>query len=305
VKRHKLIVRLKGGLGNQMFQYATARAMAERNKMELVIDTYSGFVRDKTYRRSFSLGSFNLSARLAKILEQGPFWFEKFLEKYFGKNDKVVKKYPWGLYVNEPSIKFYSNLVEERYDYNVWLDGFWQTEKYFHDTAEAIANEFTLSLPVDKKVVDLGKKIREQNAIAVGIRLYEEAPPCAHDITPLSFYEQTARILANKIETPVFYLFCTARKPIDGKLNLPGEVQYVTHDDGYTGELNSLWLLSQFRYHIISNSSFYWWGAWQAEQKYPSVGVYACDLFPNQDSIPDRWNRFTTSNYKEQSWIEV
>lgn len=292
MKRHKLIVRLKGGLGNQMFQYATACAMAERNQMELVIDTFSGFARDKTYQRSFSLSSFNLSARPAKILEQYPFWFEQFIYRHDSKYERVIKKRPWGLFIKDSSTKFHSALLDERFDYNLWVEGYWQCEKYFKDCLEAIAKAYRLNPPDDDKFIALGQAAQQQNAIAICIRLYEEAPPGAHDTTPLSFYEQAACKLAKNINFPVFYLFCTVRNPIDGKLNLPGEIHYVTHDDGYTGELNRLWLLSQFRNHIISNSSFYWWGAWLAEQKWPGVEIYACDLFTNRDSIPDRWKNF-------------
>jgi len=292
MKRHKLIVKLKGGLGNQMFQYATARAMAERSKMELVIDTYSGFVRDKTYRRSFSLGSFNLSARRAKILEQYPFWFEQFIEKYAVKHKTVVKKRPWGLFVKDSTTEFHSVLLDERFDYDLWLDGSWQCERYFKDYSEVIAKAYRLSPPNDEKFISLGQTAQQHNAIAVGIRLYEEAPPGAHDIAPLFFYEQAAHQLAKNIDSPVFFLFCTVRNPIDGKLNLPGEIHYITHDEGYTGDLNRLWLLSQFRNHIISNSSFYWWGAWLAQQKHQEVKVCACELFLNRDSVPEPWISF-------------
>jgi len=168
MKKHKLIVRLKGGLGNQMFQYTAARAMAERNQMELVIDVYSGFVRDRTYRRSFSLGGFNLSARSATTLEQSPFWVEQLLEKHISKKYTGFKKRPWGLLVMDNKTKFNPELVDEKYDCNVWLEGYWQSERYFQDIAGAIVNEFQLSAPSDEKIIAIAKKIQQKNSIAIG-----------------------------------------------------------------------------------------------------------------------------------------
>lgn len=73
----KLIVRLKGGLGNQLFGYAAARRLALVNRAELVLDDVSGFARDWQYRRQFMLDSFNISGRRATPAER----FEPF-ERY-------------------------------------------------------------------------------------------------------------------------------------------------------------------------------------------------------------------------------
>jgi hypothetical protein len=289
MKAHKLVVRLKGGLGNQMFQYAAAFGLAARCGLKLTTDTYTGFVRDRVYCRKFSLQNFHLHIRPASVLEQAPFLFERAIDKYVGSRDVLVRSRPWGLHVEERVFRYYPEIIPRPCGRNVWLDGYWQTERYFEEMGESIAEAFQVPFPEDDRFMTLAEKIDRQNAIAVGIRLYEEAPPGAHDAAPLSFYERVARDLAKDIEQPVFYLFCTVRKPIHEKLNLPGEIRYITHDDGYQGDLNRLWLLTQFRYFIISNSSFYWWAAWLAEKKRSGVKIVVCDLFPNPDTIPNRW----------------
>ncbi|MEJ7759399.1 MAG: alpha-1,2-fucosyltransferase [Gemmatimonadaceae bacterium] len=290
-KPRKIVVRLKGGLGNQMFQYAAAFAVAARNGMELVVDTRTGFARDRLYRRSFSLDKFNVSDRHASFYEQMPFWLEAIADRFIPRARDFSGNRPWGLHIVEKQFQIYPELISRRYDRSIWLDGGWQTEKYFEEMGEPVADRFRIPEPREEKFVALVSEIRQRNAIAIGIRLYEEAPPGAHDAAPFSFYEQAARRVANDVENPVFYLFCTMREPIDGKLDLPGDIRYVTHDDGYTGELNRLWLLTRFRCHVISNSSFYWWGAWLAEKTLPEVRVWAADLFPNPETIPERWEQ--------------
>lgn len=287
----KLVVRLKGGLGNQMFQYAAALGLAARHGLDLVVDTQSGFVRDRLYRRQFSLQSFHLPARRANALEQAPFLLESIVDKYVSQRGTFTQRRPWGLHCDERVYRYYPELMSERYDRSLWLDGYWQCEKYFKAIESQVEKAFPISPPADDRFTTLAEGIHQQNAVAIGIRLYEEAPSGAHYTVPFAFYEQMAQRLAKDVERPVFYLFCTVRQPIHEQLALPGVVHYVTHDDGYTGELRTLWLLTQFRYHIMSNSSFYWWGAWLAEKRRPGVQVFASDNFPNPDTIPERWTK--------------
>lgn len=288
---NKLVVRLKGGLGNQMFQYAAALGLADRHGLELVVDTRSGFARDRVYRRRFSLEDFHLPARRASVLEEAPFLFESIVDAYINRRRTFAQRRPWGLHCDERVYQYYPELLSNRFEQNLWLDGYWQCEQYFKDIELRVEKAFPIPTPEDERFTALAQGIHEQNAVAVGIRLYEEAPTGAHDRVPFGFYEQFAQQLAKGVEHPVFYLFCTVRQPIHERLALPGVVHYVTHDDGYTGELKRLWLLTQFRYHIMSNSSFYWWGAWLAEKQWPGVQVFASDNFPNPDTIPKRWTK--------------
>ena len=69
-----------------------------------------------------------------------------------------------------------------------------------------------------------------------------------------------------------FFIFCSHRSSLLDGLRLPGKVTYVTPDDGFEGTIEGLWLMTQCRHHIITNSSFYWWGAWLSSANYPSDG---------------------------------
>lgn len=286
---YKVIVKLKGGLGNQMFEYAAARAIAERNQMELVLDTRTGFIRDKVYRRSYCLDRFALMGRGVRTLETFPFWIEGVIRRLVESGKAELRTNPWGLLAKDDGRTFYSRLVNQRFRCNLWLDGYWQSERYFQDITADIESTFDLEAPNEERFISLAQRIQSEDAVAIGVRLYEESPPGASRVTPFSFYEQAAQRIAVQLNSPVFYVFCTSRKLIDGKLNFPGEVCFVTGDEGYADEYSTLWLLSRFRYFIISNSSFYWWGAWLAERKWPEVEVYASNLFGIPESYPERW----------------
>lgn len=87
----KTVVLLKGGLGNQMFQYAFARSISLKNSSELVIDNWSGFTFDYKYHRQYELGTFSIVGRPANLTEKFPFWFYELKSKFFPRLPKVFQ----------------------------------------------------------------------------------------------------------------------------------------------------------------------------------------------------------------------
>ena len=94
----------------------------------------------------------------------------------------------------------------------------------------------------------------------------------------------------------VFFVFCTHRFPILEQLNLPESTVFVTHDDGYEGSISRLWLLTQCKHHIFTNSSYYWWGAWLSKAVNKTTNtpqlIFAADNFINTDGLDSSWNKF-------------
>ena len=291
--KNRLIVRLKGGLGNQMFQYAAARALAIRNNMELVLDNISGFIRDKVYRRTFQLNRFPVQVRPAPVFAQLPFWIESWREKLGFERSEPITIRPWGTYLWEKEPKFFIEIANYDLGRNTWMEGHWQSEKYFALYKDIIAAEFILPTPVEPNFLSMERMIESSNPVAVGVRVFEEVPGFDKSgvggVAPFSFYEIAARSLADTIDNLTFFVFCTTIDAVKDRLRLPGEIIYITHDNAFEGSIQRLWLISRCKHHIISNSSFYWWGAWLAEREDPGGTIIASDLFPNRDSIPARW----------------
>jgi hypothetical protein len=285
----KVIVRIKGGLGNQMFCYAAARRLALVNNAELVIDDVTGFVRDHTYKRSYMLDNFNIRARKATPAER----FEPFercrrvIMKYMSRTRPFEKR----KYLEQEAVDFDERLLSVKIKGTLYLDGYWQSERYFLDSKDVIAQEFDLPRPNNRKFLDVFDQVRGSDPVAVGVRLYEEVPAgnTVHKVAPFSFYNKAADLIKSKTRNPVFFVFCTKYGELAEKLKLPGKTYYITHDNGYEGAIERLWLISRCRRHIISNSSFYWWGAWLSEYRGSADQVIACDLFNASQTIPERW----------------
>ena len=287
---HSVVVRLKGGLGNQMFQYASARGIACRNNMELVIDNESGFARDKVYRRTYSLGQFPITVEFATKLQRAPFLLETAWQRLSPAKHQVFQR-PWGLHVCEMKLETNAALFSRSLSSSIWLDGYFQTEAYFEDITDRLSGDFRIPAPKDRNFLDLAEQLSLGNSVAVGLRLYEEVPNGEWANNPLPFCNQACRELAKNLTNPVFYVFCTYDAPQLKELDLPGEIRLVTHDNGFNGELARLWLLSRFKYHVFNRSSFYWWGAWLAERLHTDTRVIASSEFPPY-SLPDRWTVF-------------
>jgi Glycosyl transferase family 11 len=297
MSKQQVIVRLKGGLGNQMFQYAAGRALAIRTGMQLTLDITSGFIRDRVYQRTFALGVFPIQMEKASFLAQLPFWFEQEWPKYRTGNLSPIRNRPWGTFLYDPAVRYLDDIARYRPNSHVWMDGHWQNEAYFADCRDVIERELALPRPTEPQFLSMAEVIDSCNSVAVGVRLFEELPgpdkSGVGGLVPFSFYEDAAGQLVSRVKDPTFFVFCTTSAAVEHKLRLPGRIYYITHENGFEGAIQGLWLISRCNHHILSNSSFYWWGAWLAERQRPGNLVIACDLFPNRDTIPTRWERYT------------
>lgn len=295
----KLIVQLMGGLGNQMFQYATARSIAERNDMQLVLDTWSGFVRDFQYNRHYELGAFPINAREATQIERLPFWIDRFSSKLRKVTPREINKHWYGVFINETQNEFLPKIFEHQSEASCWMIGYWQSGKYFAEHESLIKQELSPPIPSDPHFFELGNRIRSVNSVALGLRLYEEIKnPAINVANPhiklVESINQAISAMTDKQPSCHFFIFCTHRSPVLDQLDLKGDVTFVTGDDGYEGTLQTFWLLTQCRHHIITNSSYYWWGTWLSSNHYAPEEqvVFAANKFVNKDSILPQWNLF-------------
>jgi hypothetical protein len=295
----KLIVQLKGGLGNQMFQYASARSLALRQGLELVLDDWSGFVRDLQYRRHYELGALPIQSRVARPWERLPLWLYRWQHRSGQPSAAFIESHWYGQFITETDFTYLSQLQKLLLDRPTWITGYWQSPNYFQDYTAQISAELMPPPAQQPRFQVLAQQIRESESVSLGVRLYEESKePAAHAKdrqikTPAQINAAVARLYASRPQAR-FFIFCTYRSPFLSELDLPGDAVFVTHEDGYEGTLETLWLLTQCRHHIFTNSSYYWWGAWLSQQLYSGSGqvIFAADNFINSDGLCDGWVRF-------------
>jgi hypothetical protein len=295
----KLFVALNGGLGNQMFQYAAARALALRHQAELVVDNWSGFVRDYEYHRHYELGALPIQARTTKPLERLPIWLYRMQHRQGKKKANLFETRWYGNFITETKFSHLPQVQQINMPEVTWLLGYWQSPLYFRDFIATIRNELMPTVPTQANFTTLGEELLRTESVALGVRLYEEsATPQAHahegrlkGVTEIRAAVERMKSLQPRAR---FYIFCTHRSPLLEQIGLPNDSVSVTHDDGYEGTLERLWLLSRCRHHIITNSSYYWWGAVlsAAVRGSESQQILAADNFVNQDGLLSDWNTF-------------
>ena len=296
--KRKLVVRLSGGLGNQMFQYAAASALARRSGAELVLDTWSGFVRDFEYRNQYELKAFPIRAREAEPRERIPFWLDRVRARLFGGDIQSVTHRWFGDHLRENRSGYMPEIMTHRITRRTWMTGYWQTARYFEDCPDAIWKELTPPAPEEANFHRAADQMRSCNSVAVGIRLYEECTDAGRrasgGVKSIDDVNSAAQRLAISRQGLHFFVFCTHRSPTLDRLRLPGRVTYVTGDNGFQGAVPGLWLLMQCRHHIITNSSFYWWGAWLSWHRGAGKksSIFASDNFTNNDIALAEWQRF-------------
>ncbi|MBU4376147.1 MAG: alpha-1,2-fucosyltransferase [Candidatus Omnitrophica bacterium] len=262
----KIIVRMKGGLGNQLFSYAAARRLALVNNAELVIDDVTGFARDCRYSRQYMLGRFSIPVRKATPAEQ--LWpFERCrrgVMKYLSRRKQFEKR----SYLEQEGIDFDARLLNAAVKGTLYLDGLWQSENYFKDVEETIRKDLRIKPPADVLNQRTFEEIRKNLAVALHVRWFDMSENGMTDNLSSDYYQRAIALMEDKVKLPHYFVFSDNPEAARAKLTLPkGRVTYVFHNKGDENAYADLWLMTKCRYFITANSTFGWWGAWLAEEK--------------------------------------
>lgn len=294
----KVIVCLKGGLGNQLFQYAAGRRLSYKNKAELVLDNITYFKRDRIYKRRYQLDKFHIKGRLATNFERiGS--YGKYIHYLIRKLSKLLP-YEKRFYIEEERPGFSPQLLDIKVRRIIYLDGYWQSENYFKDIEAIIRQELKILPPRDEFNQLLSRKIQSCNSVGVHVRFFID--PFNINLNEHAFYNflksffyKAIDKIKKMINNPCFFIF--SDNPLIARqwLQIRGEnIYYVSHNINEDDSYKDLWLMSQCKHFIISNSTFGWWGAWLAENKNkiviaPNIKKTGIGAWGFEGLIPEGW----------------
>ncbi len=267
----KVIVRIRAGLGNQMFCYAVARRLALVNEAELVLDHVTGFVRDFRYRRQYGLDKFNITARKATPAER----MEPFERYRRGLAKLLARRRPFERrrYIEREGVDFDPRLLDLKVTGTIYLDSVWQSEGYFKDIEQTIRDDFRITPPTDAKNLGLAKQINNCEAVAVHMRWHDRpgSQNTPHNMDR-DYFKRALAEADRKFRQPHYFLFSgepEASKEIVEFVGRP--VTYINHNRGQENGYADLWLMTQCKHFIIANSTFSWWGAWLAPYSHKTI----------------------------------
>ena len=296
-----VIVRLIGGLANQMFPYAAGRSLAHRLNTELKLDI-TGFA---VYRqkvnlapRSYGLGAFSIRESFAtteeiEALKTGR---QSLLNRLGKKFLKLSSPLP-ATYLKEKQFEFDPEILQLTGD--VYLDGNWNSYKYFEDIEENIRTDFTFRHSQTGKNLDMCRMIAATESVSLHIRrgdfLSNPKVNALYGTCDLDYYLRCVEDLAKRVEEPHFFIFSDEPEWVRGNLHLPFAMTVIDHN-GPDQAHEDMRLMSQCRHHILANSGFSWWGAWLDRRQDKLVYV------------PREWfrsGRYDTGTLLPPSWLRM
>jgi hypothetical protein len=256
-----IVIQLTGGLGNQMFQYATAYVVAKNLNTSLKVDSKEFMIKrvDINFtRRDFELGIFNLKFETVNPL----IWkvYRK-LSAIFSNFDIFLAAYLIKVYA-EQSLSFEERLF--KVSGNNYLCGYFQSEKYFGNYRKDLLKLFEFKVPLNGKNKEIAAAIKKTNSVSVHIRrgdyVSNKQINSIHGTVGLKYYNKAIALLKEKMEKPVFYFFSDDVEWVMENFKLNSQV-IVCHNSGSQSYID-MQLMTYCKHNIIANSSFSWWGAW-------------------------------------------
>ncbi len=296
-----IVVRLKGGLGNQMFQYALGRVLAIKNNTELVfnIEAYNDqilrpFKGGSMAIRSFDLDVFNIYGRIAKK-EEIPFIYRmygkgKLMLIFDAVRRRIFKHKAQELYAQ----RFNPKML--KLDGESYIDGFFQSPKYWQGYEDIIRKDFTLKNKLSQNILDLALEIKNTDSLCMHVRRGDFVGNKFHEIVGSDYYQKALNILESKTTIGKIFVFSDDIEWCKDNMKFNYPVFFV--DDSYLGvkDEGHLYLMSMCKNFIIPNSTFSWWGSWLSENKNKIV------------ICPKEWNRDTNADMGDlimDDWIRI
>ena len=259
-----IISKIQGGLGNQMFQWAFGKALSLELNLPYIIDT--SFYDNQTLRK-FELNYF-------KDL------------KYLDLNNPNIKfKNKQFVTINDYFTFFTAiDQIQNHLGKNLYLNGYWQSEKYFFNYKQEILSDFTFN----EKTNNLSTLI-EPDSVSIHIRRTDYVSLSDHHpVQPISYYESALELIGDYNKLYVFsddIIWCRENLKFNNMVFIDGNTN-----------LEDLQLMSLCKYNIIANSSFSWWAAYLNQNQNKTIiapiNWFGPKLNCNiSDIIPNTWRK--------------
>jgi len=288
-----VITHIIGGLGNQMFQYATGRSLSLKRGTGLRLDVsdFSNYILHQGYELAKVFRCAPETATEEDIRDLIGWRVQPFAKRFLRRKVGVILRGPH--YIVEPYFHYWPEIVDVPQD--CYLFGYWQSEEYFREISSIIRADFTFKTPLAGQNVQLAERMGQVNAVSLHVRRgdYVSNPKsnAAHGICPLEYYREAIRYIVDRVKQPHFFIFSDDIRWAEDNLRMDFPCQYVDHNHG-AESYNDMHLMCLCRHHIIANSSFSWWGAW-LNPSAEKIVIAPKEWFANnnkvEDLFPQRW----------------
>lgn len=289
-----IIIRLKGGMGNQMFQYALGRSLAVKLNCPLKLDLSALLDRSKKdfVHRDYDLHIFNTEENF--LMAPG------LLRNIYRPKSSTISRWVKKLAIRgrkhwkEPHFHLVREVLE-RPTVNTVYEGWWQSAQYFSNVSDQIRREFSFKAPLLEASKPILEQIEKTNAVCLNVRRTDFLKVDTLNTTNKQYFLNSVQFLSERIENPTFFVFSDDMTWCENNLRLPHKTVFVHHDMKGQKFGNYHRLMRACKHYIIPNSSFAWWAVWLNEN--PEKIVVAPRNWFNDptidttDLVPEHWIR--------------
>jgi len=253
---------ITAGLGNQLFQYATARAVSLRIGRPLRLDLHYYSLKSN---RAYRLESYDLPAAPATDEELShfltPMYRHRFGRRLAFSTNRILP-FRWRRIIAERSPRFDVRVLQIRW--SVYLSGFWQSEQYFADYSDTIRHELTLTTPVPLAYRGVLEQIDACESVGLIVRRGDYLGISnTQGICTLEYYRRALETINTKVPGCRVFVFSDDIPWCRENLDWQTDMVFVPSVTPERPE-EHLRILSRCQHFILANSSFAWWGAWLA-----------------------------------------
>ncbi|NOQ29773.1 MAG: hypothetical protein GQ570_01490 [Helicobacteraceae bacterium] len=289
MKNKKIISRLEGGLGNQMFQYAFAKAFSLRNKANFYLDKTSGFDFD-IYKRVYLLYQFSGPTKVDENIGLYQLYKNRYIRKLFRMLNNSLGL---NMILQEKNIHTYNKIYLLSQNLLLVLEGYWQSPKYFSEYIEIIKKDFEIVETMEEATLEEAELINScKITTALCFRFFQEVENADMDFQKKAlYYNKAIGKIENNLTEQKFVVFCNdvtmAKEFIQNYLSLNhSNVIYISEKSENERAVQDLYLLKLCNNYILSASTLHWWGAFLSHN--PNK-IITQKNYVNNDIIQDEW----------------
>ena len=283
-----IIVRITGGLGNQLFQYAAGFALSERLGVELKLDL-SAYGQEGL--RQFQLDKFHTTIHPATMHETAPYTRLSLLQRAYYRLWPPYRRPAY----KQPGFAYDPNFA--RAGDNRYLKGYWQSWKFFEPVSDQLRNQYRLQDEHTRQVAAFAESLRERETVSVHIRRGDYNNPEAlayHGLLPAAYYNAALHKIGELHPGAEILFFSDDIEWVRDNVHTNLPHSFITGVRSRTA-LEDFHLMQHCRHHIIANSSFSWWAAWLNPNSEKTViapkAWFATTKNETRDIIPPAWIR--------------
>lgn len=284
-----IVMRIKGGLGNQLFQYAVAYTLSKRLDQPLRFDP--SFTKNMT-TREYKLPLLCVEEYRLVDDKQLPRKVQNLKNKYINKMNRVLNfstyKCEDYIYLLETKNELQTNIFSIT-NKNLYIDGYFQTETYFKKYREDLLKQIRPKYKLEESYLKMLKEIKKHNSIAVHVRRSDfKKDKCAyHYLLNGDYYKRAIEEMRKRVHNPVFFWFSDDMEWVKNNIGNETNYRFVQIKTEH-GDIDDMMLMKNCNHIITANSTFSWWAAWLNEHE-DAIRIVPARPFGMEGMIPDEW----------------